>query len=573
MNADESSDETRNNKKRNKTGQMLSMKILVSIFAMGGIFFLALNEKFTSEVPSNYDTILETEPPDLTAPKEEKLSINVLDSCTLPELDPWDSTIYKYLNPEKNPLKNCKKKINAISKLEEGKVVIDENFANVSKCAFRCLYPKTDYNLVYSSWKDVNSSEPDCDIVEVQCRSAATGTAFHKYLHAQIYAPEESPTFLGDGLINNEIENLKDIPDTELPQPPDVHIILIDSVSASQVFRSMPKTTHILREDYGAVPFKHVNKVGLNSRPNGFALLLDKYPTKPKFSISWMSYMAHDDANGLYHVDEDFYKLFKEYREKLKNSYIFLMSDHGHRFGSIRATKVGEVEDNNPFLYLVVPENKQNDKKFMEALQENSKSLVSHYDTYATFVEIANNSTWKSTKNLSQGETILHGSSFFHHLPNPRSCRSLRIPFEYCTCQFEKVPVVGPQEFISGIGEFMVSWLNKEIEKNNATKKCEVLNLDTRKEVKVQEFEPKSRLNIYQVTVKVNPSGGEFWGYAQKNFNISTNTTSYTMVSERMPRLNAYAGQSNCVSSNPRITPICYCKNLKGKPKVQETTR
>lgn len=98
----------------------------------------------------------------------------------------------------------------------------------------------------------------------------------------------------------------------------------------------------------------------------------------------------------------------------------------------------------------------------------------------------------------------MHGSSLFHHLPNPRSCRSLRIPFEYCTCQFEKVSVVGPQEFISGIGEFMVSWLNKEIEKNNATKKCEVLNLDTRKEVKVQEFEPKSRLNIYQVTVKVS---------------------------------------------------------------------
>jgi hypothetical protein len=41
------------------------------------------------------------------------------------------------LNPEKNPLKNCKKKINAISKLEEGKVVIDEHFANASKCAFR----------------------------------------------------------------------------------------------------------------------------------------------------------------------------------------------------------------------------------------------------------------------------------------------------------------------------------------------------------------------------------------------------------------------------------------------------
>lgn len=65
------------------------------------------------------------------------------------------------------------------------------------------------------------------------------------------------------------------------------------------------------------------------------------------------------------------------------------MSDHGHRFGSIRATKVGEVEDNNPFLYLVVPEEKQKDQQFMEVLMENSKTLVSHYDTYATFVEIS----------------------------------------------------------------------------------------------------------------------------------------------------------------------------------------
>lgn len=111
------------------------------------------------------------------------------------------------------------------------------------------------------------------------------------------------------------------------------------------------------------------------------------------------------------------------------------MSDHGHRFGSIRATKVGEVEDNNPFLYLVVPENKQNDKKFMEALQENSKSLVSHYDTYATFVEIANVSSLKITKNAHFFRTA-HGNRPKIYLKEIRFCMALA---SFIICQIQEV--------------------------------------------------------------------------------------------------------------------------------------
>jgi hypothetical protein len=58
--------------------------------------------------------------------------------------------------------------------------------------------------------------------------------------------------------------------------PPDVHIIVLDSVSNSMFMRSMPKTLHELQQGYGAIIFNYLNKIGLNSLPNGQALLFGR---------------------------------------------------------------------------------------------------------------------------------------------------------------------------------------------------------------------------------------------------------------------------------------------------------
>ena len=65
------------------------------------------------------------------------------------------------------------------------------------------------------------------------------------------------------------------------------------------------------------------------------------------------------------------------------------MGDHGLRVGAIRSTSVGELEENNPMLILTLPQRLRNNSDLRQQLEANSRLLITHFDLYATFVEIA----------------------------------------------------------------------------------------------------------------------------------------------------------------------------------------
>lgn len=65
------------------------------------------------------------------------------------------------------------------------------------------------------------------------------------------------------------------------------------------------------------------------------------------------------------------------------------MSDHGNILDPIAYTEIGKIEISNPFLVLVVPERLRSNLQLMQQLYQNSKQLVTHFDIYATLLEIA----------------------------------------------------------------------------------------------------------------------------------------------------------------------------------------
>lgn len=60
--------------------------------------------------------------------------------CRLPDLDPWDRGVQRYLNPLKDPLKACKKNYTQITAIKGGHVVLQEKFRDDgTECEFRSL--------------------------------------------------------------------------------------------------------------------------------------------------------------------------------------------------------------------------------------------------------------------------------------------------------------------------------------------------------------------------------------------------------------------------------------------------
>uniref|UniRef100_A0A1I7SHA9 Sulfatase domain-containing protein n=1 Tax=Bursaphelenchus xylophilus TaxID=6326 RepID=A0A1I7SHA9_BURXY len=285
-----------------------------------------------------------------------------------------------------------------------------------------------------------------------------------------------------------------------------------------------------------------------------FLDFINAYPDKPKFSINWFAYLAHDDTNALFHVDMYFQRFLRENKEKLSNSYLIVMGDHGNRYDKIRDTKLGEAEEKNPLLMVVVPRHLRANQQLWSNMKKNSKQLTTHYDTYATLVDIAHNSPFYNAnssfdgfKKPNTGLEII-GESYLHayKLEKPRNCNNQRIPFDFCSCQFQQQDRSGDKNFTAKIANFLVDWINGAVERHNQSSICGKLGLHFETPIEVEEFEAGQHFNAFKVTVRLSPGGGRVWAYVQAHGELNSANVTFSLISERPARLDSYKEAAYC---------------------------
>ncbi|GMR33358.1 hypothetical protein PMAYCL1PPCAC_03553, partial [Pristionchus mayeri] len=174
---------------------------------------------------------------------------------------------------------------------------------------------------------------------------------------------------------------------------------------------------------------------------------MNAYKVSPKISMIWASELGHNDNDRLFHADVQLFKFFREHRKMLDKSYVFLMGDHGIRWGSVLDTYIGQREINNPMMFVSVPRHLK--ERVNPLLRENSGKLLTSFDIHASLIDILNEPHLQAV----DGPSGLRGNSFFRTLPSgkqgrvalesmnkkitgERSCRTFPIPVQFCLCEW-----------------------------------------------------------------------------------------------------------------------------------------
>ncbi|GMS90471.1 hypothetical protein PENTCL1PPCAC_12646, partial [Pristionchus entomophagus] len=325
-------------------------------------------------------------------------------------------------------------------------------------------------------------------------------------------------------------------------------------------FKNQP-TTHYNR------PFQqHYEKDGEKSRKfmgidqcfephtflfNYMSKFINVYKDSPKIGFLWPVDLGHDDTDKVFHFDDQLLDWFKQHKEVMDKSYVFLMGDHGKRYGKTRGTWIGDREVSNPMLFVSVPKNVR--KSINPILKKNSDQLMTHFDTYASLVDILNKNSQKGGVFNPQN---LRGNSYFRPFPEgERSCRTLPIPFQFCLCEWDKTKSER-SNLNKEIGDGAVTQLNKKLIEEKIAERCEAYTLKETHDVLIYD----QGNGVTEINFVTEECGAEFRALVRV-YRMRDDRLNVSLISNEFARRNAYGNTAKCMEDRPYLRPICCCRD------------
>lgn len=294
------------------------------------------------------------------------------------------------------------------------------------------------------------------------------------------------------------------------------------------------------------------------------------FKAKPHFGFTFITRLTHDNLEMAAAADFAYLKFLKRFKSEghFNNTVLIMYSDHGYRFGEMRSSYIGKVEERLPFLYLVFPPSFH--KKYpalVKNLRTNARRLTTPFDVYETLKDILYFDGVAREADISN-----RGISLLREVPAERTCEHAHILPHWCLC-LEQKPLVAHSRLASRVGTAVVDHINSQL--MSVSHLCASLKLHNVSEIVQMEYNEKvlrfsDSLNdvinrtvvygtkteapvVYQVTLSTLPGHALF----EATIIHDTSEDIYKLGGD-ISRINAYSDQSLCVN-NSLLKKFCFC--------------
>ncbi|XP_047491338.1 uncharacterized protein LOC125040694 isoform X2 [Penaeus chinensis] len=282
----------------------------------------------------------------------------------------------------------------------------------------------------------------------------------------------------------------------------------------------------------------------------------DSLRDTPYFGFFWNSGMTHQRVEWASAADEPSLQYLKALQESgvMDHTIVFFISDHGIRFGDIRLTYAGFLEERLPYFFALFPPwFKERFPGAWQNLVTNTDRLVSNFDFHVTLRDILAGAFASPSRDLPP---LRHGQSLFEEIPVNRTCADATIPEHYCTCEHQSEVSVDDKILLDA-ATYTVSQLNEQLARFEECAQLYVQKI-IRGQVgsrrKGAESKEKHPISVITVLFETLPGEGKL------EATLTHHKNEFELTAE-ISRVNMYGNQSHCIS-DPFYQRYCYCNDL-----------
>ncbi|GMR50749.1 hypothetical protein PMAYCL1PPCAC_20944, partial [Pristionchus mayeri] len=205
---------------------------------------------------------------------------------------------------------------------------------------------------------------------------------------------------------------------------------------------------------------------------------VETYRDEPYFGLMHHCVYSHDSLTMLGVMDDDLSAWLQSTSEEglFDDTILIVMADHGYRFGGLRETHQGQLEERLPFFSITLPKKlreTEQGKQMYANLKTNKERLSSPFDVHQTLHDILD-FPGDLTKEQS---TRTRSLSLLRPIPSSRTCADADIEPHWCTCLDWKDAMKSDEDknISYEVAEAIVQAFNKQLQ--NEFKVCSPLKL------------------------------------------------------------------------------------------------